>query len=320
MPASSKKPANFVKLQYPLLESDPGIAKRIGIPAFVVYLVLRRYVWRSPKGPVKSFWEAGYLAARLTRKALAAACGVDPRSVTRYLAALMEKGWIVRHWVKGETPTYVLGYLSKDGETYFAEELSAGRDPFQGNGSLLAFCYPWTALSIPPGQPCPPPSPLHPYNGIDKGNSQEAGLHEQENGMEVEGREEQGISSKNTEVSAPRIDSGEGAGTLPPVGPQERSQRESGAPESILEELLRPLPGTPAGNARILLSLTSDHETAVLAAQDLNRWTRREPVRSPKGAMKRAVTDADKRRRLEAESEEEWGDGAPLEALLRKAE
>jgi hypothetical protein len=82
----------FVMVRFSLLDS-PGFDE-MDARAVKLYLKLRRYVWRSEKGPLADWFRSGYLVADGYMKQWGDWLGVSKSTASRMIACLVEAGWI----------------------------------------------------------------------------------------------------------------------------------------------------------------------------------------------------------------------------------
>lgn len=107
----------FLKVGYSFI--DAGLIEKIGARTLCMYMVLRRFIWRSKKGILARFWKEGLLISSLRQKKIANLAGIQDRTVRRYLEKLKALGWISTMKVDDRDElVYVLGerIQSRDGE------------------------------------------------------------------------------------------------------------------------------------------------------------------------------------------------------------
>lgn len=134
--------SQFLLIDFRLLD-DPRYCAFMRSPAFPVYMLLRRYVWRSAARPhpfrqVNELYRDGFLAAAVPREVLGEKLGVRGLpSISRHIAELEALG-VIRKVKTGRQNVYVLGTwedrsAAGDGryveETFFLDQLF-GPEPF----------------------------------------------------------------------------------------------------------------------------------------------------------------------------------------------
>ena len=128
----------FVMMDFELLD-NPEFMRFVGSTAFSVYLVLRRYVWRSEErehsAGLHQLYAHGFLTSSVSVAALAEKIGVSDRSVKEATTRLERLG-IVQSRVTGREKVYTLGEWvdiskQKDGsvrkEWFYLERVFAAR-------------------------------------------------------------------------------------------------------------------------------------------------------------------------------------------------
>jgi predicted transcriptional regulator len=130
--------SQFVMMDFELLD-NPEFMRFVGSTAFSVYLVLRRYVWRSEErehsAGLHQLYAHGFLTSSVSVAALAERIGVSDRSVKEATTRLERLG-IVQSRVTGREKVYTLGEWvdiseQKDGsvrkEWFYLERVFAAR-------------------------------------------------------------------------------------------------------------------------------------------------------------------------------------------------
>jgi len=130
--------SQFVMIDFELLDA-PEFMHFVGSTAFSVYLLLRRYVWRSEErehtAGLHHLYAQGLLTCSISVAALADKAGVSERSVKEATSRLEDLG-IVQSKATGREKVYVLGEWvdiseKKDGsvrkEWFYLERVFAGR-------------------------------------------------------------------------------------------------------------------------------------------------------------------------------------------------
>lgn len=123
----------FVPVPFCLLDSE-YLRDKVGAECLMLYLLLRRYVWREVNNTkLGNSYQRGFLVASMSRKKLAEKIGRDDITVWRWLKKLRELGWVKVMREDGDTNIYYLGthkVIEKDGievpeETFFADMVIA---------------------------------------------------------------------------------------------------------------------------------------------------------------------------------------------------
>lgn len=105
--------AQYLTLDFRLLD-DPSFCAFMRSPAFALYMVLRRYVWRGttrrhPLEKVNQLRGQGFLVSALSRAVLARKLGISEVShISRYLAELVSRG-LIEKVRTGRLNAFVLG-------------------------------------------------------------------------------------------------------------------------------------------------------------------------------------------------------------------
>ena len=138
MDVSARFNSQFVMIDFELLDNQ-RFMRFVGSTAFGVYLILRRYVWRSEtrehSAELHSFYAQGLLTSCVSVAALAEKIGVSTRSIKEATTRLEQTG-IVMSRMTGREKVYILGEWvdiseKKDGsvrkEWFYLERVFAGR-------------------------------------------------------------------------------------------------------------------------------------------------------------------------------------------------
>jgi len=111
MDLSAKFDSQYIMLPFDMLD-NPQFMRFVGSTAFGVYLILRRYIWRSEKrehrAGLHDLYARGYLTSSISVPALAEKTGVTDRSIREATARLVQMG-IVQTRMTGRENIYVLG-------------------------------------------------------------------------------------------------------------------------------------------------------------------------------------------------------------------
>ncbi len=101
----------FIQTDFQLLDKKEFL-KFVGSSRYKIYLILRRYVWRSDKehymGLHKLYAEDRLLASSVTRDVLADMLGIDMDNITKHTKKLDEEG-IIKIRRTGRQNVYILG-------------------------------------------------------------------------------------------------------------------------------------------------------------------------------------------------------------------
>lgn len=138
MDVSQRFNSQYVMISFDMLDC-PQFMRFVGSTTFSVYLILRRYIWRSEqrqhRAGLHDLYAQGYLTASISVPALAEKTGVTDRSIREATARLEQMG-IVQSRMTGRENIYVLGEWvdisqEKDGharkEWFYAERVFATR-------------------------------------------------------------------------------------------------------------------------------------------------------------------------------------------------
>ena len=108
----------FIMLDFEDLD-NPEFMEFVRSPEFSTYLIMRRYIWRSDKPHslgLHEYYAQGFLACALSREKIAQALGgVTPRTVTKDINALIERG-LIKSVGTGRGNIYILGKWAIDEE------------------------------------------------------------------------------------------------------------------------------------------------------------------------------------------------------------
>jgi len=192
----------------------------------LLYLRIRRYVWRSFKGRLGTLYRNGALVSRATRNMLAKSSGSSLDTVDRTITWLENEGWLQRIDLKGKT-YLTLGKWAKGSKTgkirelYLSDQVIQAR--IQAEQAQTAAAD--VADLVASDDAVPPPQKCGLESSSDSGTKpQKCGLGSRKNAASIAAKMRlMNIEEKNREPEDPNLPYGKGAALRAPLFPEGRA-------------------------------------------------------------------------------------------------